>query len=162
MLINLIPLSCLAAILLHTGYKLANPALFKSMLRKGLDQFIPFGITVVAIVFTDLLVGVGVGILVAVCYIIRANMNNAFKMEITGQEGNQTAVMILAEEVSFLNKVPIQQKLHNLPKSIASIRIDGKASKFIDKDVIEVLRDFELNAVSKGLNIELESISYKK
>lgn len=161
MVINLIPLSCLAAILLHTGFKLAKPALFKDMMRKGLDQFIPFFITVLAIVFTDLLMGVGIGILVAVFYIIRANMQNAFKMEVKEQDGNQTVVMTLAEEVSFLNKVPIQQKLYSLPKTIAAIRIDGKSSKFIDKDVIEVLKDFEMNAVSKGIDIELESITYK-
>ncbi len=160
--INMIPLSCLAAILLHTGYKLAKPALFKSMIRKGLDQFIPFFITIIAIVFTDLLVGVGIGILVSVFYIIRANMQNAFKLEVNEQNGEKVVVMTLAEEVSFLNKVPIQQKLYSLPKNVEVIRIDGRQSKFIDKDVIEVLRDFELNAVSKGIDIELESITYKK
>src|SRR5690606_21053757 len=160
--INMIPLSCLAAILLHTGYKLAKPALFKSMMRKGLDQFIPFFITIIAIVFTDLLVGVGIGILVSVFYIIRANMQNAFKLEVNEQNGEKVVVMTLAEEVSFLNKVPIQQKLYSLPKNVEVIRIDGRQSKFIDKDVIEVLRDFELNAVSKGIDIELESITYKK
>ncbi|TDS13992.1 SulP family inorganic anion transporter [Sphingobacterium paludis] len=160
--INLIPLSCLAAILLHTGYKLANPTLFKQMFRKGLDQFVPFAITVVAIVFTDLLMGVGIGILVAIFYIIRANMQNAFKMEIQEQNGGKTVIMTLAEEVSFLNKVPIQQMLYSLPKNVEAIKIDGQHSKFIDKDVIEVLKDFELNASSKGIAIELQSITYKK
>lgn len=160
--INLIPLSCLAAILLHTGYKLASPTLFKMMLRKGLDQFVPFSITVLAIVFTDLLMGVGIGILVAIFYIIRANMQNAFKIEISEQNGEKTVIMTLAEEVSFLNKVPIQQMLYTLPKNVATIKIDGKQSKFIDKDVIEVLKDFEMNAVSKGINIQLQSITYKK
>src|SRR5690606_15264554 len=129
-IINMIPLSCLAAILLHTGYKLAKPELFKSMLRKGLDQFIPFVITIVAIVFTDLLMGVGIGILVAVFYIIRANMQNAFKIEVKEKDGENTVVMTLAEEDSFLNKVPIQQKLYNLPKNTGAIRIDGRYSKF--------------------------------
>ncbi|WP_437920698.1 SulP family inorganic anion transporter [Sphingobacterium sp. LRF_L2] len=161
-LINLIPLSCLAAILLHTGYKLAKPTLFKEMLRKGLDQFVPFFVTILAVVFTDLLMGVGIGILVAIFYIIRANMQNAFKMEIREQNGEKIVIMTLAEEVSFLNKVPIQQKLYSLPKNVEAIRIDGKHSKFIDKDVIEVLKDFEMNAVSKGIDIELESITYKK
>lgn len=160
--INLIPLSCLAAILLHTGYKLANPSLFKNMLRKGLDQFIPFFTTIIAVVFTDLLMGVGIGIVIAVFYIIRANMQNAFKMEINEQDGEKTAVMTLAEEVSFLNKVPIQQKLYSLPKGVQTIRIDGRHSKFIDKDVIEVLKDFQMNAVSKGIAIELDAITYKK
>ncbi|MBD1434250.1 SulP family inorganic anion transporter [Sphingobacterium sp. DN00404] len=161
-LINLIPLSCLAAILLHTGYKLANPSLFKKMLRKGLDQFIPFFATIVAVVFTDLLMGVGIGIVVALFYIIRANMQNAFKMEIDEENGEKKVTMTLAEEVSFLNKVPIQQKLYSLPKGVQAIRIDGRSSKFIDKDVIEVLKDFQTNAISKGIDIELESVTYKK
>src|SRR5690606_5942089 len=161
-LINLIPLSCLAAILLHTGYKLANPSLFKRMLRKGLDQFIPFFVTIAAVVFTDLLMGVGIGIVVAVFYIIRANMQNAFKMEISEQDGEKKVTMTLAEEVSFLNKVPIQQKLYSLPKGVQAIRIDGRFSKFIDKDVIEVLKDFQMNAISKGIDIELDAVTYKK
>lgn len=160
-LINLIPLSCLAAILLHTGYKLANPALFKKMLRKGLDQFIPFFATIVAVVSADLLTGVGIGIVVALFYIIRANMQNAFEIEIMEENGAQKVTMTLAEEVSFLNKVPIQQKLYSLPKSTLAIRIDGRHSRFIDKDVIEVLKDFQTNAVSKGINIELEAVTYK-
>lgn len=158
-LINYIPLACLAAILLHTGYKLAKPALFKQMFRKGLDQFIPFTITVAAIVITDLLTGVGVGIVVATFYILRANLQNAYKFEI---KEDQTAILTLAEEVSFLNKAPIQQKLYSLPKSVDKVVINGGNSKFIDKDVLEVLKDFEQNALSKGLEIELQDVTYKR
>ncbi|VTQ05984.1 SulP family inorganic anion transporter [Sphingobacterium daejeonense] len=93
-IINLIPLAGLAAILLHTGFKLAKPALFKQMMKKGLDQFIPFVVTVVAVVFTDLLTGVGIGILVATFYILRANMHNAYHLNIktTDQSESETAV----------------------------------------------------------------------
>ncbi len=163
-LINLIPLAGLAAILLHTGYKLAKPALFKQMLKKGLDQFIPFTITVIAIVFTDLLTGVGVGILVATFYILRANMHNAYQFNIhpTDQEDKSVAVLTLAEEVTFLNKAPIQQKLYSLPKNVKSVLIDGHKSTFIDKDVIDVIKDFEQNAISKGIEIELNEVTYKK
>ncbi|MNN48950.1 putative transporter [compost metagenome] len=161
-MLNMIPLACLAAILLHTGYKLAKPSLFTSMYRKGLDQFIPFFVTIVAIVFTDLLMGVGIGIVVATFYILRANMKNAFKYNIEKDNEEDKAVITLAEEVSFLNKVPIQQKLYSLPKSVSKIRIDGTFSKFIDKDVIEVIKDFEQNAKSKGKEIELLQVVYKK
>ena len=163
-IINLIPLAGLAAILLHTGFKLAKPALFKQMMKKGLDQFIPFVVTVVAVVFTDLLTGVGIGILVATFYILRANMHNAYHLNIktTDQSESETAVFTLAEEVTFLNKAPIQQKLYNLPKSVKSIIIDGQKSKFIDKDVIDVIKDFEQNALSKGLEIELNDVTYKR
>ncbi|MCA5004434.1 SulP family inorganic anion transporter [Sphingobacterium bovistauri] len=161
-LINYIPLACLAAILLHTGFKLAKPSLFKQMFTKGLDQFIPFTITVVAIVFTDLLMGVGIGIVVATFYILKANMQNAYKFKIEEVESKNTAILTLAEEVSFLNKAPIQQKLHNLPRSVDKVIINGKNSKFIDKDVLEVLKDFEQNAMSKGLEIELQDVTYKR
>ncbi len=163
-IINLIPLAGLAAILLHTGYKLAKPALFKQMLTKGLDQFIPFVVTVAAVVFTDLLTGVGIGIVVATFYILRANMHNAYHLNITPSKSDEseTAVITLAEEVSFLNKAPILQKLYSLPKSVKSIVIDGQKSKFIDKDVIDVIKDFEQNALSKGLDIELNDVTYKR
>ena len=161
-LINYIPLGCLAAILLHTGYKLAKPSLFTSMYSKGLDQFIPFVVTVLAVVFTDLLTGVGVGIVVATFYILKANMQNAYKFDIKTVENKSTAVLTLAEEVSFLNKAPIQQKLYNLPKGIDKVVINGNSSKFIDKDVIEVIKDFEQNALSKGVNIEINDVTYKK
>lgn len=162
-LINLIPLAGLAAILIHTGYKLANPALFKKMFQKGLDQFIPFGVTVAAVVFTDLLTGVGVGILVATFYILRANLRNAFRLDLNETENtdNDHAVFTLAEEVTFLNKAPIQQQLYSLPKNVRSILIDGQRSKFIDKDVIDVIKDFEQNARSKGVDIELREVTYK-
>ena len=161
-LINYIPLGCLAAILLHTGYKLAKPELFKSMYKKGLDQFIPFAITVIAIVATDLLTGVGVGIVVATFYILRANLQNAYKFKVEEIENKTTAVLTLAEEVSFLNKAPIQQKLYDMPKNVEKIIIDGNKSKFIDKDVIEVIKDFEQNVLSKGGEIILKDINYKK
>ncbi|MGJ1388016.1 SulP family inorganic anion transporter [Sphingobacterium spiritivorum] len=160
--LNMIPLSCLAAILLHTGYKLAKPALFKEMYVKGWDQFIPFFMTIAVVVFTDLLTGVGVGIVVATFYILKANMKNAFKFDIIKQDDNEKAVITLAEEVTFLNKVPIQQKLYSLPKNIDKIEINGSQSKFIDKDVIEVIKDFQQNAISKGRDIQLTDIVYKK
>jgi len=161
-LINFIPLSCLAAILLHTGYKLAKPTIFQQMFKKGLDQFVPFVVTVLAVVLTDLLTGVGVGIVVATFYILKANMQNAYSFKVEDKENKHTAVLTLAEEVSFLNKAPIQQKLHHLPKGINKVVINGNDSKFIDKDVIEVIKDFEQNALSRGLDIELNDITYKK
>ncbi|WP_257668373.1 SulP family inorganic anion transporter [Parapedobacter tibetensis] len=161
-IINLIPLACLAAILLHTGYKLAKPSSFKQMWHKGLDQFVPFFVTIVAVVFTDLLTGVGVGLFVAMFYILRNNLSNAFEYDIDENEEGAKITISLAEEVTFLNKAAIQKSLYNLPKRINEIVIDGSHSRFIDKDVIEVIKDFEQNAVSKGRTIELVGIVNKK
>lgn len=167
MLINLIPLACLAAILLHTGYKLAKPALFKQVYAKGLDQFIPFIVTVIAIVATDLLKGVGIGVLVSTFYIFRANIQNAFIFNFTktpesSKAGQSSVLITLAEEVTFLNKAAIQDRLYGLPKAVHSVTIDGSNSKFLDKDVIEVIKDFEQNALSKGMRINLIDVNYKK
>ncbi|SEN09652.1 sulfate permease, SulP family [bacterium A37T11] len=161
-IINLIPLSCLAAILLVTGYKLAKISLFKHMYHRGLDQFIPFIVTIVAVILTDLLKGVGVGMLVAIFYILRNNMRNAFDYHIKMDQDKTQITFRLSEEVSFLNKAAIQQTLYQLPKSVEKIIIDGSASRFIDKDVIEVIKDFEQNAIIKGKRVELIEIVNKK
>ncbi|MGK6349859.1 SulP family inorganic anion transporter [Parapedobacter sp. DT-150] len=160
--INLIPLASLAAILLHTGYKLAKGEIFKQMWHKGLDQFIPFMVTIVAVVFTDLLTGVGVGLLVAMFYILRNNLFNAFEYDIEENEDGAKITFTLAEEVTFLNKAAIQKALYSLPRRISDVIIDGSQSRFIDKDVIEVIKDFEQNAASKGKTVELVGIVNKK
>ncbi|WP_257658159.1 SulP family inorganic anion transporter [Parapedobacter lycopersici] len=160
--INLIPLSCLAAILLHTGYKLAKGSIFKQMWHKGLDQFIPFIVTILAVVFTDLLTGVAIGLVVGIFYILKNNLSNAFEYDIDVNDHGAKITITLAEEVSFLNKASIQKSLYGLPKRINEIIIDGSQSRFIDKDVIEVIKDFEQNAVSKGKTIELVGIVNKK
>ncbi len=161
-LINLIPLACLAAILLLTGYKLAKFAIFKQMWRKGLDQFVPFAVTIVAVVLTDLLTGVGIGLVVGIFYILRNNMSNTFEYEIAEHEGGTKVTLTLSEEVSFLNKAAIQKSLYSLPKQVDEVVIDGSHSRFIDKDVIEVIHAFKQNAESKGRRVELTGIVNKK
>jgi MFS superfamily sulfate permease-like transporter len=161
-IINLIPLASLAAILLHTGYKLAQAALFKQMWKKGLDQFIPFIVTILAVVFTDLLTGVGIGLVVAMFYILKNNMINAFSYRMEESPSHEKVTMILAEEVSFLNKASIQKALYGLPKTVQEIEINGSKSRYIDKDVIEVIEDFEKNALSKGIRVSLIGIVHFK
>lgn len=156
-LINKIPLSCLAAILILTGYKLANISLFKKMWKHGLDHFIPFVVTVLAVVFTDLLTGVAVGMVIAVFYILRTNLRNPYFYTIE-KEGDKKVIRIrLAEEVSFLNKAAIQYTLTHLPKE-STVIIDGTHSRFIDKDVLEIIHNFKHSAYSKGIIVQLVNI----
>jgi MFS superfamily sulfate permease-like transporter len=156
-LINYIPLSCLAAILLMTGYKLARVGLFKHMWHQGLTQFIPFVVTIVAVVFTDLLIGVGIGMTVGIFYILRTNMRNPFFYHIDDIANGKIITIKLAEEVSFLNKAAIQITLTTLPKETVVI-IDGSNSRFIDPDVVEIINNFKLNAYTKGITVELVDI----
>lgn len=153
--INLIPLSALAAILLMTGYKLANPAIIKKMFKLGWSQFIPFAVTLLAVVFTDLLIGVAIGMSVGVLYILRTNMRNAYfyKLE-KSSDGSKVFNLTLSEEVSFLNKGAIQYALTNLP-SDSKVVINAQQSKYIDHDVLEVINNFNNNAKTKNIVVEL-------
>ena len=155
--INLIPLSCLAAILLVTGYKLAKFDLFAKMWRGGYSQFIPCVVTVLAVVFTDLLKGVAVGMLVSVFYILRNNLRNPYFYQISTQSDKKVIEIKLAEEVSFLNKAAIQYTLAHLPKE-SNVVIDGSNCRYIDPDVLEVIRNFKHSAYTKAVIVELVNI----
>ncbi|MBE9586076.1 SulP family inorganic anion transporter [Mucilaginibacter sp. JRF] len=157
-LINMIPLSCLAAILLMTGYRLTRVELFRHVWHKGLSQFIPFVVTIVAVVFTDLLKGVGIGMLVGIFYILRTNMRNPYFYRIVkDDDGKKTIHIRLAEEVSFLNKAAIQITLTSLPEG-SDVLIDGSNSRYIDPDVLETIHNFKHNAYTKGIIVQLQDV----
>ncbi len=156
-IINMIPYACLAAILLVTGYKLTRISLFKRIYHKGWDQFVPFVVTIVAVLLTDLLKGVGIGMAISIFYMLRVNMRNPYFYKIL-KEGDQKNIRIkLAEEVSFLNKASIQVLLTGIPKE-TNVIIDGSNSRFIDADVLEIIYNFKHNAYTKGIVVSLESI----
>ncbi len=156
-LINAIPLSCLAAILLFTGYKLAQIGLFKKMWKNGKDQFIPFVVTVLAVVFTDLLTGVAIGMLIGVFYILRTNLRNPYFYKLERDGSQKVLKMKLAEEVSFLNKGAISYTLTHIPKG-SKVIIDGSNSRFIDRDVLEIIENFHAHAHTKNIDVELYNI----
>lgn len=157
LVLNMIPLACLAAILLVTGYKLANIGLFKKMWHHGKDQFIPFAVTVLAVVFTDLLKGVAIGMLVGIFYILRNNLRNPYFYKIERNGDKKLITIRLSQEVSFLNKAAIQHVLNNLPKE-SDVVIDGTDSMYIDKDVLEIIDNFKHNAYSKATIVSLVNI----
>nr|WP_245546806.1 SulP family inorganic anion transporter [Pseudopedobacter saltans] len=156
-IINMIPLACLAAILLFTGYKLANILLFKKMWKHGKDQFIPFSVTVLAIVFTDLLMGVAIGMLIGVFYLLRANMRNPYFYKLENEGKQKTLKLRLSEEVSFLNKGAIRYTLTHIPQG-AKVIIDGSNSKYIDRDVLEIIENFHQNAYKNKIEVDLINI----
>ncbi|MCJ0742620.1 SulP family inorganic anion transporter [Pedobacter montanisoli] len=156
-LINMIPLAALAAILLVIGYKLTRIALFKHMYHKGWDQFVPFVVTVLAVVFTDLLKGVAIGMLVSVFYLLRNNMRNPYFYRIQHEGSKKNLRIKLAEEVSFLNKASIQVLLSEVPKE-TNVIIDGSNSRYIDPDVLETIFNYKHSAYSKGIIVTLENI----
>ena len=156
--LNMIPLATLACILFVVGYKLAKPSLFVAMYRMGWDQFIPFIVTVAAIVFTDLLKGIGVGMVVAVFYILRNHYRNAYSLERLSEEDDKPSFkMLLAEEVSFLNKGNILRTLNELPQG-SSVVVDGSYTKIIDHDVIEVIRNFMITGARRNIKVTAANI----
>ena len=159
-IINLIPYACLAAILLVTGYKLTRIALFKHMYHKGWDQFVPFVVTIVAVLLTDLLKGVGIGMAVSIFYLLRINMRNPFFYRIQEEENKKNIRIKLAEEVSFLNKAAIQVLLTGIPRE-TNVIIDGSNSRYIDPDVLETIFNYKHNAYTKGIIVTLEHVKSK-
>lgn len=159
-LLNKIPMACLAAILIMIGIKLASPKVFKHMWQAGKYQFIPFVVTVVAVVFTDLLKGVGIGLAVSLFFILKGNMKLAYFFRKEQHRDGDVIVINLAQEVSFLNKAAIKQTLAHLPEN-STVVIDAKDTVYIDYDVLQVLRDF-VNEGSKDKNIQVQLKNFKQ
>lgn len=158
-LLNKIPMACLAAILIMIGLKLASPKIFKHMWQAGKYQFIPFIATVVAVVFIDLLKGVGIGLVVSIFFILKGNIKMAYFFKKEKHHEGETVHMDLAQEVSFLNKAAIKQTLIHLPEN-SRLVVDAANTVYIDYDVLELLRDFT-NHGSKDKNITVELKNFK-
>lgn len=158
-ILNLIPLATLAAVLILVGYKLAKPATFKHFWHNGKYQFIPFLATVLAVVFTDLLKGVGIGLAISVIYILQGNMKRAYYLSREKLNDADELNIKLAEEVSFLNKAAIKKTLKNI-KSGSKVIIDARTTSYITTDVLEMIQDFA-NVRAKEENIEVELIGFK-
>jgi len=155
--INLIPYASIAAILLVTGYKLTKVSLYKSMLKAGTNQFIPFIVTIIAIILTDLLIGISIGLALSIFYILKQNMQNTYTNNIKTRNNKEPIHILLSEEVSFLNKASILQTLDELPKG-SHVIIDGSNSKYIDYDVLEAINNYKDIAKFKNIKLELKKI----
>ena len=156
-LLNMIPLSVLAAILLIVGYKLAKPALFKTMYNLGWKQFLPFIVTVAGIVFTDLLKGIGLGLAVGIVVILIKSYQNSHFLNKEGEDVDDGKIkMTLAEEVTFFNKGAILKELDRLPEN-SFLELDVSKTRYLDNDIIEILEDFSIKAKERNINIKLIS-----
>jgi MFS superfamily sulfate permease-like transporter len=156
-LLNRIPLASLAAILLFTGYKLAHPRLFRTAYRLGWSQFLPFVATVVAIVLTDLLVGIGVGLAVGAFFVLKNNYEHPFHRTTEHSHEANVLRLTLSEETSFLNKASIVSTLNALPPGTA-VEVDGTRARYIDYDVLEILNDFRETARLRNIRLRLLGI----
>jgi MFS superfamily sulfate permease-like transporter len=152
--LNMIPLATLAAILFTVGYKLAKPALFVAMYRRGWHQFAPFTVTVAGILLTDLLVGIGLGMAVAIFFILLTNYRNPYFVESRPHKPGSLIRVQLSEDVSFLNRASIVRTLNAIPDG-TRVEIDGTRTAWLDHDVEEIIRDFETQAPRRGISLTI-------
>jgi MFS superfamily sulfate permease-like transporter len=153
-LLNLIPLSALAAVLLLVGYKLTKPEIYFKMYRKGLNQFVPFIVTILAILFTDLLVGITIGILVGFVFVLRSNIHKSIVLV---SEGSHKLIRF-HKDVSFLQKSALNKMLNEI-ESGSYVILDGSKGVFVDDDIVELLEDFIKRAKEFDITVEVKKSS---
>ena len=156
-ILNYIPLSVLAAILFIVGYKLAKPSTFKAMYDGGWMQFVPFIVTVLGIVFLDLLKGIGLGLAIGIFIVLYRSYKNSHFLHKEGEDIDDGKIkMTLAEEVTFFNKGAILKELDRVPHD-STLELDVRNTKYLDNDIIEILEDFAFKAKERNINIKLFS-----
>lgn len=172
--LNMIPLSALAAILLMTGFKLTSPSLYRDMFRKGIDQFLPFIATIIAILFSDLLIGIAIGMMVGLFFVLKSNLKGSHHENGTDQNGNgrfsifkkiRSAITInkqgenylirLNKDVSFLNRSVLRQTFERIPEG-ATLIIDSAHAEYIDSDIRNTIDDFIQDAPSRNIAVTLK------
>ncbi|MBK7150502.1 MAG: bifunctional SulP family inorganic anion transporter/carbonic anhydrase [Sandaracinaceae bacterium] len=158
-LLNTIPLAALAAILLVTGFKLAKPGLFKQMWADGLQQFLPFVFTVVVIVFTDLLVGVMIGLGVATMFILWSNLRRPVQRVVEKHASGDVVRIELANQVSFLNRAALENAMREVPRG-GHLLIDARQTDYIDPDIVDLIRDF-IAETGPALGVGVSCIGFK-
>jgi MFS superfamily sulfate permease-like transporter len=155
--LNKIPYASLAAILFVTGYNLTKPKLYRNMWSLGWKQFLPFILTIVIILMTDLLIGVTTGLLLSVYYIISQNFRAEYKVKVTEKNGQEIFYIKLNSNVTFLNKVKLKDALDKIPEN-SILTIDGSECNFIDYDILEIISEFENKARDRDIEVHLLGI----
>jgi MFS superfamily sulfate permease-like transporter len=158
--LNQIPLCVLAAILIVTGYKLASPKVIGQMWSAGKYQFLPFAVTVVAIVLTNLLTGILIGLGISLLFILRSNFRRSIHQVMEKHIHGDILRVELAPQVSFFNRAALQKILIEAPRG-AKVQIDARNCDFIDPDILDLLTDFK-EVTSKAHGVEVSLVGFKK
>jgi len=156
-LLSMIPYASLSAILLITGYNLTKPKLYRNMWSLGRKQFIPFILTIIVILSTDLLIGVSIGLLISIYYIVQNNFKAEYRITKTMQHETEVYYIRLNSNVTFLNKVKLKKALDQIPE-YSVLTIDGSESNFIDYDILEIISEYGSKAHDKHIELHLRNI----
>mgnify|MGYP006282647883 CR=1 FL=1 len=155
--LNMMPLSCLAAILIFTGFKLTKPAIFFELYEQGIDQFLPFIITILSMLLLDSLRGVAIGLCIGLIFVLKNNYHQAFSLTVSGDH----YLLKLKKDVSFLHKAPLRQLLDRIPEN-SFLLIDGTQATFIDRDIVETITDFVKAGGDYNINVELKNVGHRR
>lgn len=154
--LRLVPLASLASILMMVGFKLARPTLFVESYKKKMSYFIPFIVTCIAILFSNLLIGISIGLMVGIFFVIRSNFRSAINIMYEGSD----VIINFNKDVSFLNKAKLIHMLNSVPKD-KHIIVDGSKAEFIDHDIAEIIENFKEKAQQKEYSVKFKSLDYK-
>jgi MFS superfamily sulfate permease-like transporter len=152
-----IPYASLSAILFITGYNLTKPRLYRNMWSLGWKQFLPFVITIVAILASDLLIGVSIGLLISIYFIVQNNFRAEYKIQKTMQHETEVYYIKLNTNITFLNKVKLRDALDKIPE-YSLLTIDGGECNFIDYDILEIISEFDNKARDRHIEVHLKGI----
>ena len=155
-LLNLIPLAAVAGLLLYTGFRLASPALFRTSWSLGTAQFVPFIVTVVAIVLTNLLIGIAIGLFVAGFFILAEYLRQPALRQVS-PDGSVLRRFQLPDQATFLSKANIERTLSELPDGVR-VEIDGSKTSRFDYDVLESLHEFTETAKLRNIDYRLVNV----
>jgi MFS superfamily sulfate permease-like transporter len=158
-ILMMIPNSCLAAILIVTGYKLARISIFVSVYREGWKYFLPFATTIITMLFSDLLIGIGCGMIVSFIFILLENMAIPFEVDEENFEGKKHTLVRVSQHITFLHKGRFANTLKNLPEN-SILTVDARKTTYMDRDVTELLNEFQSRAKQK--NIQTHYINIKE
>jgi carbonic anhydrase/SulP family sulfate permease len=158
--LGMVPLSCLAAILLMTGFKLASPALFKQMASEGRYQLLPFVITVVAIVLTDLLIGIWIGMALSLLFILNSNLRRPVRKIHEKHIDGDLLHIELSDQVSFLNKAALESAMREAPRG-SRLLLDARRTDYIDPDVLSLIREFH-DKTAPAFDITMQLVGFRE
>lgn len=155
--LNKIPLAALSSVLFVVGFKLTSYSVYKSVFKQGPKQFLPFIITILVVLFSDLITGILVGGAVAIFFILRDNYKNAYIHNKVTVDENQQTILTLSEETTFLNKADIMLYLNHLPENVHLV-IDGSKAKYIHPDIFDIIDEFVENSKISGREVTLKNL----
>lgn len=153
--LNFLPVSALAAILLYTGYKLAKPSLFQEVYKQGHRYFLPFILTIISIITTNLLLGIGIGLVISLLFILAHHSNNCFTIFHEKRPSGEVQRLRLPQHATFLSRAAIINSLHHLPQN-SKIILDARFTDYIDEDILGIIKEFKGSLKEKNILVNLE------